>query len=259
MKNKTTENITIFKQVIEVMEKNHTLWGHVPKLRQAYDKFLENNKKIEDAVIISLEDITSLEMKKKETAELLRKKCKPFLQVISIWAKDSEKKNIAGKLSSFKKLIKSSNPAVILKISEFIQKLSAEALSKEAVKKPEKNADKKVAALSEFGITKEMLIELHETSTALEQIVLVLRKKKTDIAKAKNVIEKLTSQNKKLLKSRISKFMVLFINSQPLFYEKFETALKIVHLSNNVEKKKTIIKTNGEVVKKLRTIKKVAE
>ena len=149
---------------------------------------------------------------------------------------------------------------MILKISEFIQKLSDEALSKEAVKNREKNADNKIAALSEFGITKEMLNELNETSTALEQIVLVLRKKKTEIANAKKIIEKLTSQNKKLLKSRISKFMVLFINSKPVFYENFETALKIAQLKNKGEKKKPITKkTNGEVIKKLQTIKKATE
>ena len=227
MKTKTKQTIEVFKQVIDVMEQNHKLWNNVPKLNHAYDKFLENYKKLTDAVMISGEDINPIKIKIEEKVELLRKKCNPFIGVLQLWAKDKNKKKTARKLLAYEKQLNKVYANGLLKISRFIMSLVEVATRKEATGKSSiQNSDKKIL-LSDYGISDKIINDFKRNSENVEQALLELKKKKAEITEAEKQAKRLTTENRRLLKNRISKIMRLFIHHQPEFFEAFNMARKI--------------------------------
>ncbi len=246
MKNNTKQNLDIFRNVIDVMENNLSTWNHVPKLKQTYDKFVKNYKKMEDAVKLSARDIKALEDKKQILFLELKQKIKPVTGVLKVWARDSGLKKVTRKLSLMETRFKSLNSTELLKFSGFILSATKNSdLSKNSGKKNE-NTEKTSAGWSEYGLTSEMLNDLRQASDSLSKIIEQLKEEGYERARALNFLKKRIPENLSLLKTRITKMVHLFRNSQPGFYEAYKNAMQPEKTTKQVKmKEKTVVEADS--------------
>ncbi len=228
MKAKFNEKILNYQKLFEVMENNLEKWSKIEKFKSSYDEFVRNLKKLEDVKLVAEKNFDATNQKLDSLRQDITTKLVPVSNLLDLYAVDKSKKSLKKKID---------------KARGKYDKMSIEQLNKYVAEITE-YAEKKLSNIIEgkqrenglegYGLSMKLINDLksdNENSIDLRVNLKAEQKAAKDAAKE---IKKRVKENEKILKNRFRKFMSIFKNTDPDFYEAYMKALT----SNNQQEKK---------------------
>lgn len=209
--------MAVQKAVMEVMEKNLTIWQSVTALKKKYDQFVRNIKKIDDYDTILRTSSEKLKEKRIKSHKELVEKLFPVTSVLSVFASDAGHHKLENLTKvKYSRLEKMKHDALV-KYSARILKTSGLLLEQppEAGKKIPKQA------IADYGLTYGHLDGLQtavDSSIRDETAFTEFRAKKN---KSKKKLERRIGKNNILLNKELDRMMHLFRDSQKSFYNAY--------------------------------------
>ncbi len=253
MKTKQLVKLNMFNALQEVMDKNKPVWSEVEKLKQAFDKFKENNIRLNELKNENEKDLNPVVNAKADLRKTLINSTVPSLNVILAFAHENGDKELLKKFNfSRNKLTKSKDLDLIEKCKSVFK--TAEKLFNKSVNDAEKVDSKlkenKIDILS-FGLTEEMLAELEKTEKDFIDSHLALRDTIELKNKSAKKITEVIKVNDKLLKNNLDLLLSIFESSHPEFYANYTNA-RIIPKKEKTEEpvKKVKIKKDELKLKK---------
>lgn len=226
------------KAVMRVMEKHLEKWQSVPEIRNRYDRFVRNLKKIDDHLAVLKTELTPLKKKKTGSRKALVQQLFPITSVLGVYAIDAGDTKL-GKLVRMKfSDLEKMKPVVLLKFGNRIHDIAKKLLD------AKRTGGKKspVHMVGDYGLTLnhvEGLREALDHCGADELTHMNARKsKKVSSVKLKNRIK----ENNSILKKRMDRLMHLFRDQQKAFYDEYKRARIVMKKggeTKSVAKKKT--------------------
>jgi hypothetical protein len=229
MKAKIDKKILNYEKLFNVMEKNLDKWSHINQFKSTYDDFVLNLKKLNDLKSIIEKDFSETNKKLTNLEKELRTKLVPVTNLLELYAVDKNKKALKKKM---------------INIRRKVDKLSAEGLDKSVVEIADyadkklgivNNEDKNKIGLEDYGLSVKLLDELKTDNESYADLRARIRAEKKELQKATEEVKMRIKENEKILKRRFKKFMSIFENSDPVFFEAY---LKATNPKTSEETKK---------------------
>ncbi len=219
-----TRKIAIQQKVKNCMEENLETWSSVLEMEKVYDQFIKNLKKIEDLFPDTQVDLNPMAGNVSSSKEKLISILLPISKVLSVYASD----NGCSKLEKRAKV--TSAQLVKMKAGELEKHAYAiwkaiDEIMGTGEENP-KQAKKKIKPVSNYGLSSKMIDSLFQTATEYSNLRQTLKEAKKTNKKAEKEIDKLIRENNKLLKERLDKFIFLFEDSGPGFFNCYMLARK---------------------------------
>jgi chaperonin cofactor prefoldin len=224
MKSKISDKILKYHHLYDVMENNLDEWSKIDQFKTSYDEFVRNLKKLNKLNIVLEKDfsapVASLENLKKDlNASLL-----PIFDLLELYAGDNNKKNLNKKISKFRRDLDK------LAGSELTGKIDQIGGYAEKKLKKAEDKTKKIKALEGYGLSLGMIEELKKEKENYLKNRESLKTELKELKKTEKEIKKIFCKNDQIINKRLKKFMSMFKNSDPEFYNDFKNALKKVKL-----------------------------
>ncbi len=258
MKNKENRKLNMYLNVNEILEKNIDTWGKIPELKNAYNDFVDNVKKITGLKKEQEKDTKSIRKLKENTRINLIDKLFPVKNILEVYAYDRKKtKPIKNANISRNKLLKNKD-SLLIDTSKSIWK-KAEKLYSQSVLPVEKvkSNSKKYKDLTKYGLSDKILDELDKARKEFSEVRLKYKNQLSDKKMCTKKINSLLKQTNRLLKKKIDKLMVLVERENPQFFKKYKESRKIKKITveerNIVTPKRTV---QQDIPKQTETTKK---
>jgi len=225
MKQKFEKQLITQKSIITVMENNVSSWQNIVELKNNYDRFVKNYKKITDCETELRFDPAEIYMEGNKSKEELIEKLFPIASLISVYASDLGDKKLHNQSNiKFTQLEKKKSKALLRIVSNiltFAGKLmgKGEKLTDASGKKK-----KTVKSITDYGLTEKHLKDLKAASDTYCEKVKSIRIYRVKKAACKKNVEALLLKNEKILKRKLDKFMTLFQESNKTFYDNYWAA-----------------------------------
>ncbi|HKK58346.1 MAG TPA: hypothetical protein VJ937_02610 [Salinivirga sp.] len=238
-----TQKLAMQQKVMECMEENMKGWSHILEMQKDYDRFVKNMKKIQELQPAVHNDTEPIAVNIKNTREKLIAQLLPVLKVLSVYAHDKKMKKLEQKTKTDRKAL---------------NKLSAGKLEKEALtiwkainKHQNTNVEEKKSTEPEkYGLSQKMIDSLYETIVQYKNLRQNYKEERKAQKKAIESTQDLIRANNKLLKNRIDKFIFLFEQSQPDFFNAYAMARKNKPMPAKPPKKSSNGQTKNKQTKK---------
>jgi hypothetical protein len=231
MKTKDHKNIEMFRNVASIFDENKDKWSRVSELKNTIEKFVDNTEIIEQLQKEIDKDIAPELHEKSAKKEQLINQALPVGNLLQVFAFDLKNKSLAKKSAvSRKKLNKMKDSELVNKCSK-IAKTARMYYDKavETADHPTQNAGKtksKKNNITSYGVTVEMLNELETSILQYTEAILELKDKVLVKNKNLNKITNKIKANKKILKKKLDKYMMLFETSKNDFFNKYKASRK---------------------------------
>ena len=217
--------ISIFTEIHEFMETHLNKWGTIEEIRNTYDRFVLNLKKIGDLQPELEKDFTPIREELNVRRENLLERLVPAGNIFEVYTQDHEAGKKAGTLASDWRRADSLGRHRLLDLSTGILNFMVKHLSHEETGNPEPPAVDQPpdADLRKYGINLTILdgvqASLGEYQSTLKLLDDALGYRKKIRKKRDGLIRK----NRKLLRNRLDKLMTVFSGTHPSFYLEYHT------------------------------------
>ncbi len=218
-KNKSLEWIGVFDEVNGFMERHLDKWNTIEEIRQTYDEFINNLKKIKDLQPELEQDLAPLKKELREKRERLSEKLFPVVNLFEVYAQDHPIGKKLRKIQLNQKDLESSGDQQLYQLAHSLHKLAVISLNRaEGMDKSKENKDKDI---TRYGLTQAMVDELYRAKYEFESILFL----RTDVVsyrkKTQRKWKELIKENRILLKKRLNKLMSIFSGTHPSFYRDY--------------------------------------
>ena len=202
---------------MEVMEKNLSKWRSVSEMKNDYDQFVRNVKKIDDHISVIQTDLAPLKENRSRSKKELIGQVFPVISVTGVYAYDAGDKKLEKYMNrKFSELEKMKGDE-LKNFSGRVLKMCRSLMEKP----PEIKKKDPVPVITDYGLTAKHLDLLQKS---LDQFILD-DEKLTHLKKAKKKsrkkLDRQLRENEKLLKKKLDRMMQLFRDRQKAFYEAY--------------------------------------
>ena len=204
-----------FRNVISVMEENLSKWNHLTELRNSYDAFLKNNKKIEDLLVKANQKPDAVFENKMNVKQNLVVSLQPLQNVAELYARDNNDKKLLKKINSNDNNMAKVSDKKLMKCAGYLTDKFEALLNKE---------NKKTKSPEDYGIKEDRIQVIKSEIDQLKQLKNEFETKNSEKKTSKSKVKKLMKKNEKILKKRIDKFMLLFRSDNPDFFKAYRIA-----------------------------------
>jgi len=236
MKEKIKRKILDYQELFEVMEKNLDKWNGIERFKSSYDEFVRNLKKLEDLKTVAEKKFDEANQKLESLRQDIITRLVPVSNLLDLYALDKNKKSLKKKIDKargkFDKMSIEQLNKHVAEITDYAENKLNNVIE----------GKKKENSLEGYGLSMKLINDLktdNENSIDLHVNLKAEQKAARDAAKE---IKKRVKENEKILKNRFKKFMSIFKNTDPAFYEAYENALKKDSSIIKEKKEKDIIK-----------------
>lgn len=217
-----TRKLAMQQKVKNCMEDHLKGWKHILEMEKVYDQFVKNMKKIEDLQPAVHNDPEPIAVNIQKTREKLNAQLLPVIKVLSVYAYDKGMKKLERKSKIDRETLNNMKPGQLEKEAFSIWK----AIDKLLTDVEKKNKEKKLKEPENYGLSPKMIGSLYETAIQFANLRQNYKEERKARKKAIEETGELIKTNNKLLKNRMDKFMYLFEQSQPDFFNCYMLARK---------------------------------
>jgi len=212
---------------MKVMEDHHASWQSVPEMKEAFDRFVRNLKKIGDHHGVIETGLESLKKSRAGSKNELIETVFPVTSVIGVFADDAADRKL-GKLGEMKyseleKLkagpLKRYCTRILNRSRALLEPEPGEKAGKRAGKK--KGKGKPPRALADYGVTVKHLDRLQQALERFARDDEALGQARKARKKSQKKLDRLVKENNLLLKNKLDRLMHLFRDSGKPFYSAY--------------------------------------
>ena len=214
---------------MKVMEDHHASWQSVPEMKEAFDRFVRNLKKIGDHHGVMKTGLEPLKKTRAGSKNELIEAVFPVTSVIGVFADDAADRKLgklgAMKYSELEKLkagpLKSYCTRILNRSRALLVHQPVEKAGRTAGKKKAKGKGKPSRPLADYGVTVKHLDRLQQALErfARDDEALGLARKARKTSRKK--LDRLVKENNRLLKNKLDRLMHLFRDSGKPFYSAY--------------------------------------
>ncbi len=219
-----TRKIAMQQKVKNCMEENLETWSSVLEMEKVYDQFVKNLKKIDDLFPDTQVDLNPMAENVSSSKEKLISILLPVNKVLSVYARDNGCSKLEKRAKATSAQLIKMKAGELEKHAFAIWKAIDEIMSTGEGKR--KETKKVIKPVSNYGLSSKMIDSLFQTATEYSNLRQTLKEAKKTNKKAEKEIDNLIKENNKLLKERLDKFMFLFEDSVPGFFNCYTFARK---------------------------------
>ncbi|MFO7935694.1 MAG: hypothetical protein R6U78_16645 [Bacteroidales bacterium] len=217
MTEKQEKKIALQKAVMEVMEKNNSKWRSVSEMKNDYDQFVRNLKKIDDHISVIQTDLAPLKENRFRSKKELIDQVFPVISVTGVYAYDAGDKKLEKYMNrKFSELEKMKGDELknfsgrVLKICRSLMEKTPEIKKKDPV-----------PVITDYGLTAKHLERLKKSLDQFIRDDETLAHSKKAKKKSGKKLDRQLRENEKLLRKKLDRMMQLFRDSQKAFYEAY--------------------------------------
>ena len=217
MTDKQQHEIEIQRSIMSVMEQNLSIWRSVPELKNKYDLFVRNLKKIEDHQNMAGTDLAPYREKKLGSMKTLLQKAIPVISVLGVYAKDTGNTKLNKLVNLNADELETMNPDALRKYFRRILRICRALMEQDKGDGLETHTRK----ISDYGLTENHLEMIRE---ALDQFISdqdTFKNQRIEIKRYKNKLDRRIRENNIILKTQLNKMILLFRDSNKEFYESY--------------------------------------
>ena len=216
MKANLLKSLKVYENTIASLDKHLHVWQHVKEMNRSHDRFVRNFKKLTDHRAVLDRDLQSTRDKHLRIRKELAARIIPVMGVVSMYAEDQGNKTLKTQFSVKAGQVEEMKARRLLSLSEAVISLSQN----------EKKGKSKKLNPSDYGLTEEMAEGIRKKSDELKESLEDLKAARKERKKSSLAARRLIKRNDNLLKSRTDKFVRLFRESNPAFYQDYMQARK---------------------------------
>ena len=217
MTEKSEKQLAIQKSVMDVMEKHIAIWQDVEEIRNKYDLFIRNIKKIDDDLAMTGTNLPPLKQKCNTARKVLVRHAFPIISVLDVYASDIRDDKLIKLLNSEDHKLEKMKPDALKKYCSRVIKSSSELLkpSDETNKKPPKHV------ISGYGLTAGHVDGLQKALDQFTKDQDLYRETRSKKKRSEVNLEKRIRDNNVLLKRKLDKMIPLFRDSHKAFHDAY--------------------------------------
>jgi hypothetical protein len=220
MKAKFIKKIQSYEKLFNVMEKNLNKWSNIDHFKSNYDDFVLNLKKLKDLLSITEKDLSATKSSLKSLRNDIETKLVPVTNLLDLYAGDKNKKTLKKKIDNARGKLSTMSPEGLNKYVVEITNFAEKKFNKVD------EGGQKSNKLQGYGLSMKLIDELKTDNENYADLRASLKAEKKAVKEAIKEISKRIKENEKIIKSRFKKFMTVFMNTDPAFYEAYLNALK---------------------------------
>jgi hypothetical protein len=221
MTEKQKKEVEIQRSVMSLMEQNLTVWQSIPVLKYKYDHFVRNIKKINDHLEITGTDLAPFRESKLRSMKTLLEQAFPVISVLGVFGRDTGNTKLNKMVNHNADELETMNPDALRKYFRRILRLSR------ALMEPYQGDGSETPArkISDYGLKEKHLVKIE---TALNQFISdadTYKEKRKQLKSNKLQLDRRIRDNRILLKTQLSKLILLFRDSHKDFYREYLSAI----------------------------------
>ena len=216
-------------QIIGVLSRNIEVWNKVSKFQSAVDQLESNQKRLLDLNALLCKDLSAIERDKNDRRKELEDRIMIVVRILQAFAHDKKKSKLQKRLYYITpEYVPDYLDLELIKISRkiwmiankyggygltFISKINS------ALNPKNLNTEKKFE--KEFGLSPDMIKNLEEAIISFIKAMLLYNKEMDEKGKVALKMKKINKRTKKLLTNKIDRFVLMFENDNPAFYNEY--------------------------------------
>ena len=216
-------------QIIGVLSGNVEVWNKISKFQSVVDQLESNQKRLLDLNALLCKDLSSIEKDKNDRRKELEDRIMIVVRILQVFAHDKKKSKLQQRLYYITpEYVPDYLDLELIKISRkiwmiankyggygltFISKINS------ALNPKNLNTEKKFE--KEFGLSPDMIKNLEEAIISFIKAMLLYNKEMDEKGKAALKMKKINKRTKKLLTNKIDRFVLMFENDNPAFYNEY--------------------------------------
>ena len=217
------------ERILALLSGNKETVSKITRFQVAIKQFVGNQKKLEVLLSLSGRDISGIEQVKNISRVHLEESVTAVIRILQVFAHDRQKRNLQMEIYHLTaEFIKNCLDIELIKISKKIWLILSKYTDYsptfikrvKALLKPDGSKDA-VKFEQEYGLSEKMIKHLEETMIQFIENMLLFEAELKEKEKADIKIKKVNKKIKKLLVNKIDRFMVLFEQENPEFYDQY--------------------------------------
>lgn len=220
-----------YKQVINILSKNHEIVGKISKFRNAQEQLISNQKKLVELHALLKGDTIFEKTKEIYRIDLINKTL-PVITIMQIFAYDKKKKNLQRRVENLSlEYIQNCSDYQLINLSKKIwtiaNKYGGYSLAFINKIKSKLNADKSKAINKlekQYGLIPGMIRNIEEANIKFIEAMLFYEDEIKEKDKIVKKIKKVYNQTENLLINNIDRFISLLEKENPDFYKEYLNA-----------------------------------
>ena len=217
MTEKQEKKVALQKALMEVMEKNISKWRSVSEIKNDYDNFVKNVKRIDDHISVIQTDLAPLKENRSQSKKALIDQVFPVISVTGVYAYDAGDKKLEKYVNRKFSEIENMKGDELKKYSGKVLKM-CRSLMEMPSEKQKKDAG---SVITDYGLTAKHLDRLQKS---LDQFILddeTLAHSRKAKKKSGKKLGRRIRENEKLLNKKLDRMMQLFRDNQKTFYNAY--------------------------------------
>lgn len=218
-----------YERILGLLSRNNAMVNNVSRFQVAVKQLIINQKKLEALLSLSGNDISVFEEVKNECRGHLEESVIIVIRILQVFAHDRQKRNLQREIYHLTpEFVENSLDIELIKISKKIWLIlnkygeySPTFINRvKALLKPDDSKDV-VKFEKEYGLSHEMVRKFEKTMIRFIENMLLFEDEMKKKEKVEIKIKKINKKTKKLLANKIDRFVLLFENENPGFYDEY--------------------------------------
>jgi len=208
---------------MEVMEQNITKWRSVSEMKNKYDLFVRNLKKIDDCISVIRTDLAPLKENRLDSKKALIDQIFPLISVFGVYAYDVGEKKLAKSVNVKFSELEKMKAGELKKYGVRMLKTFRSLIDREKEKEKGKEGAKERPGhmITDYGLTGKHLDQLQKSLDQFIKADEAFVHSREEKKKSRKKLDRRIRENDQLLKKKLDKMMQLFRDTQKTFYNAY--------------------------------------